>query len=65
MTGVEPISHGATNQHFTIKLQPLNNKLNAEYYYSYGGGWIRTNDFQVMSLTRLPLLHSAYTPTRT
>ena len=53
MTGVEPVSRGATSQHFTIKLQPppssyARTKLNLRF----DGGWIRTNDLQIMSLTR-------------
>lgn len=52
MTGVEPISRGATSQHFTIKLQPL------QYFSQNDGGWIRTNEtsnYEPDEITTSPL----------
>lgn len=64
MMGVEPISRGATSQHFTIKLQPpLFNppKTPAIYIYiQFDGGWIRTNEtsnYEPDEITTSPLHH--------
>lgn len=46
MTGVEPISRGATSQHFTIKLQPHISTQKTTHINNFlDGGWIRTNEF--------------------
>lgn len=66
MTGVEPISRGATSQHFTIKLQPLTyTHLITKIIFSRSqlisqidGGWIRTNEtsnYEPDEITTSPL----------
>lgn len=69
MMGVEPISRGATSQHFTIKLQPHRHPLHILYLparitrkiqinRTFGGGWIRTNEtsnYEPDEITTSPL----------
>lgn len=61
MMGVEPISRGATSQHFTIKLQPLTKKKHNNRQtpaLNFDGGWIRTNEssnYEPDEITTSPL----------
>ena len=61
MTGVEPVSRGATSQHFTIKLQPPVTRastLRSKHVSQIDGGWIRTNEtsnYEPDEITTSPL----------